>query len=105
MSNVEKTFEIIQLYDYYKNLLTKKQKQYFELYFFEDLTYQEISENLSISRTAVFDSVSKTLKFLFNLEEKLKLKIKAENMKKNIHKLKDKQISLETFCELIEGEL
>ena len=35
----------INLYDYYGELLTDKQKEYFEDYYFDNLTLAEISEN------------------------------------------------------------
>ena len=39
---------ISELYDYYQSLLTDKQKEYFEDYYFENLTIQEIAdENLN----------------------------------------------------------
>ena len=44
---------IISLYDYYGDLLTEKQQQYFEEYYFENLTMDEISENDSVSKNAV----------------------------------------------------
>ena len=44
---------IISLYDYYGKLLTLKQQRYFEDYYFENLTMDEISENDNISKNAV----------------------------------------------------
>ena len=36
---------ILSLYDYYGNLLTNKQQKYFEEYYFENFTMDEIALN------------------------------------------------------------
>ena len=41
---------IISLYDYYKNLLTDKQREYFEDYYFDNLTMEEISEMIQFPK-------------------------------------------------------
>ena len=64
---------IIMLYDYYGELFNEKQKQYFEDYYFQNLSLGEISSNLGISRNAVhkvLQGVEEKLKFY---EEKLEL--------------------------------
>ncbi len=45
------------LYDYYKDLFTDKQKTYFEDYYFNNLSLAEISENYGISRNAVHNQL------------------------------------------------
>jgi predicted DNA-binding protein YlxM (UPF0122 family) len=45
------------LYDYYKGLLTDKQRSYFEDYYFENLTMEEISENNQVSKNAVSKTI------------------------------------------------
>ena len=52
---------IISLYDYYKGLLTSKQQEYFEMYYFNDYSLGEIAAYLNISRNAVFDQIKKAL--------------------------------------------
>ena len=53
-----------ELFDYYGELLTEKQKEYFKFYYFDNLSLSEIAEENNISRNAV----SKTLK---EVKEKL----------------------------------
>ena len=48
---------ITALYDIYGELLTNKQQEYFEDYYFNNLTLAEISENLGITRTAVHKQI------------------------------------------------
>ncbi len=38
------------LYDYYKDLLTDLQKRYFEDYYFDNLTMEEIANNFSVTK-------------------------------------------------------
>lgn len=54
----------ILLYDFYGNLLNNKQQECFEAYYFDNLSLQEISENLGVSRNAIH-------KMLINVQNKL----------------------------------
>ena len=68
------------LYDIYKDLLTEKQKLYFEAYFFDDLSLAEIAQNYSVSRNAVFTSLKSIEEALEDYEEKLKIYKKREDI-------------------------
>jgi len=68
---IEKITHMNDLYDLYEPLLTTKQKEYFELYYQEDLSLSEIADNYGISRTAVFDNIKRTEKALAAYEDKL----------------------------------
>ncbi|AGR42373.1 YlxM family DNA-binding protein [Spiroplasma diminutum] len=103
--DIKKTANLAELYDHYKNLLTEKQTQYFELYFFEDLTLQEISEEFGVSRNAVYDSINKTSALLVDLEEKLKVKLRSSNIKESLDKWKNKKISTEDLIVEVEKNL
>ena len=48
---------LTSLYDYYKDLLTNKQREYFEEYYFENLLMDEIAENNGVSKNAVSKSL------------------------------------------------
>ena len=72
--------ELIELYDIYKNLLTDKQKNYFEDYFYMDLSLSEIASNNEVSRNAVFDQIKRVEKALYDYEEKLHLKEKFQKL-------------------------
>ena len=78
---MEKDRELIcGLYDLYSNLLTEKQKNYFEDYYFMDLSLAEIAENNNVSRNAVFDQIKRTVNTLIDLDEKVKLNEKIEKV-------------------------
>ncbi|WP_342275231.1 YlxM family DNA-binding protein [Spiroplasma endosymbiont of Cantharis lateralis] len=103
--DIQKTADLAQLYDYYKSLLTEKQCQYFELYFFEDLTLQEIAEEFKVSRNAIYDSINKTSLLLTDLENKLKLKLKNNKIKETLDNAKVKKISIEELIIELEKNL
>ncbi len=69
----EKVIQISMLYDFYGQLLTKKQREIMHFYYEDDFSLGEISENLKISRQAVYDTIKKSEKILQEYEEKLKL--------------------------------
>ena len=80
------------LFDYYGELLSTKQVQYFKSYYFDNLTLSEISENDNVSRNAVHKSLKETVDKLLYYESKLKLYEKSENIKKIITKIDDSNI-------------
>ena len=84
---LEEGIYLNSLYDYYSELLTEKQKLYFEEYYFNNLTLAEISENYEVSRNAVHKNIKETTLKLLEYEEKLKLYEKACNLRKIIEKL------------------
>lgn len=77
------------LYDYYKELLTKKQQEYFENYYFLNLSLSEISENMNVSRNAVHKQLKVIEDRLTFFEDKLRVYEKEENIKKIIEKTTD----------------
>ena len=79
---IEKREEIISLYDTYGILLTDKQKNYFESYYFDDLSITEIASNFEVSRNAVFDQLKRVSLILLEYEEKLKIVEKTSKIEK-----------------------
>ncbi|MCS4536963.1 MULTISPECIES: sigma factor-like helix-turn-helix DNA-binding protein [unclassified Mycoplasma] len=69
INNIEEREHYIGLYEKYQNLLTQTQKQAFRLYFYENLSYQEIADITATTRTAAYDSVKKALKKLTKIGE------------------------------------
>ena len=74
------------LYDYYGDLLTEKQKTYFEDYYFNNLTLQEISENNNVSRNNAHKIIKDSLDKLNYYEDKLKLIEKRKKIEKLLNK-------------------
>jgi UPF0122 protein ylxM len=75
---IEQVIKISQLYDFYSELLSEKQKQYLNDYYFNDFSLTEISENYDISKQAVSNNIKRTITELEQYEEKLNL-IKLNN--------------------------
>ena len=84
---LEKVNRMNELYDAYQELLTTKQKVYFELYYQDDLSLSEIAEQFEVSRNAVFDNIKRTEKLLEDYEDKLQLLDKREAREKIIDQI------------------
>lgn len=72
------------LYDYYCDLFTDKQKEYFEEYYFNDLSLSEIAENNNVSRNAVHGQIKIIEEKLEYYEQTLNLYTKACKIKEII---------------------
>ena len=83
---MEKNVEISMLCSFYGKLLTKKQREFIEDYYNNDLSLAEIAENNNITRQAVRDNIKKGEKKLFEYEEKLMFMKKTLNQEKKIEK-------------------
>ncbi len=79
---MDKKIYLTTLYDFYKDLLTEKQKMYFEDYYCNDLSLSEIAENESVSRNAVHGQLKIIEERLEELENILKLSEKREKILK-----------------------
>ena len=77
------------LYDYYSDLFTDKQKNYFEDYYFNDLSLSEIAENNNVSRNAVHSQIKIMESKLEYYEKILGLYEKANKIRDIITDLDD----------------
>lgn len=84
---LEKINRMNELYDAYLDLLTPKQKLYFELYYQDDLSLSEIAEQFQVSRNAVFDNIKRTQKLLEDYEMKLQLLEKREQREQLLQRI------------------
>jgi Uncharacterized protein conserved in bacteria len=104
---IEQIIKVSQLYDFYSELLSQKQKQYLNDYFFNDLSLTEISENYEISKQAVSNNIKRTIIELEQFEEKLNL-IKLNNERlfllNEIKKLTDNEEILDYIEQLSKLE-
>ena len=58
------------LFDFFGDLLTDKQREYYDLYHNEDLSLSEIAEKAGISRQGVYDIITRAEKTLAEMEQK-----------------------------------
>ena len=82
---MEERVYIISLYDYYGKLLTDKQQKYFEDYYFDNLTMEEIAENDNVSKNAVSKQLISIKEKLNYYEDILKLNSNREKIEELVN--------------------
>jgi len=108
------------LYDFYGQLLTEKQRDIMEMYYTDDLSLSEISEQIGISRQGVYDTLKRAETTLIEYETRLGLVDKFLQHKSilskitnmlneiltgdhdNISEVKNKIKSIKNFIEKLE---
>jgi len=83
---------LVILYDFYGELLNDKHREYFEDYYFNNLSLGEISENTGISRNAIHKGLKSAEEKLNFYEEKLNLYKKKKLLDEYISEIDDIQI-------------
>lgn len=71
-----------ELYDLYGGLLTEKQREYFEDYYFNNMSFSEMAEAYDVSRNAIFKQVHIVTDKLNEYESILHLKEKRDKLDK-----------------------
>ncbi|MCL2126161.1 MAG: YlxM family DNA-binding protein [Oscillospiraceae bacterium] len=64
------TLHMTMLFDFFGDLLTDKQREYYDMYHNDDLSLSEIAEAVGISKQGVYDIVKRAEKALSELEHK-----------------------------------
>ena len=93
-----------EYYDIYRPLLTEKQCEIMEMYYFSDLSLSEISEETGNSRQAAFNSLKKSEERLEELEKALGLFKKRVEIKEILDKIRARvgENNAEAALELID---
>ena len=63
-------YRMSMLYDFYGELLTPRQREFFDLYYNEDLSLAEIAENNGITRQGVRDVIVRAENTMQEIEDK-----------------------------------
>lgn len=92
---------IENLYETYKGLLTEREQDYFENYYFEDYNLQEIADNNEVSKSYVGKFINGIEEKLNKYEETLKLFEKTSKIR-NIIKYMDDVETRMKLEEIIE---
>ena len=66
-------YRMAMLFDFYGDLLTDRQKEFYDLYYNEDLSLAEIAENYGISRQGVRDVIVRAEAAMTEIEDKTHL--------------------------------
>lgn len=98
---------ICRLIDIYGEALSARQKDVVDLYYNEDLSLAEISENCGITRQGVRDAIKHGVETLYSLEKALGFGKKLEQINKLASKIQASSEIDEArrLAELIIGEL
>lgn len=92
---MEKLFYYNDLYDLYGELLTVKQREYFEDYYFNNLSFSEMAKSFDVSRNAIFKQIHIVTDRLEEYEKILHLLEKKKKLEEIINNLDDNTIKKE----------
>ena len=87
-------YRMALLYDFYGDMLTDRQKEFYDLYYSEDLSLAEIAENYGITRQGVRDVIVRAEAVLTELEDKT-------GIIRRFHKMQEQFAQMETAVNAI----
>ncbi|WP_297716551.1 YlxM family DNA-binding protein [Intestinimonas sp.] len=82
-------YRMAMLYDFYGDLLTDRQKEFYDLYYNEDLSLAEIAENYGITRQGVRDVIVRAEAYLTEIEDKTGLIRRFHTMQGQLRQVAD----------------
>ena len=82
-------YRMAMLFDFYGDLLTDRQKEFYDLYYNEDLSLAEIAENYGITRQGVRDVIVRAEAILTDLEDKTGLIRRFHTMKQQLQQVRE----------------
>ena len=82
-------YRMAMLYDFYGDLLTDRQKEFYDLYYNEDLSLAEIAENYGITRQGVRDVIVRAETYLTEIEDKTGLIRRFHTMQGQLREVAD----------------
>lgn len=91
------TYRMTMLFDFYGEILTDRQKEFFDLYYNEDLSLAEIAENYGISRQGVRDVIVRAEAAMTELEDKTGLIRRFVQMQKKVQGIEDAAKEIRTI--------
>ena len=90
------TYRMTMLFDFYGEVLTPRQKEFFDLYYNEDLSLAEIAENYDISRQGVRDVIVRAEAIMTDLEDKTGLMKRFMLMQQQVQAILDAAEKIQT---------
>ena len=90
------TYRMTMLFDFYGEVLTPRQKEFFDLYYNEDLSLAEIAENYGISRQGVRDVIVRAEAIMTDLEDKTGLMKRFLQMQQQVQAILDAAEKIQT---------
>ena len=99
-------YRMTMLFDFYGDVLTDRQKEFYDLYYNEDLSLGEIAENYGITRQGVRDVIVRAEAVLTGLEDKTGLIKRFHTVRAQLEQLlKDADRMVELTARLDSSEL
>jgi predicted DNA-binding protein YlxM (UPF0122 family) len=93
----ESTFQMTMLYDFYGDLLTDRQKEFYDLYYNEDFSLAEIAENAGITRQGVRDVLVRSEATLREMEEKTGIVARFLQVRRGLESIEESITKIETL--------
>ena len=90
------TYRMTMLFDFYGEVLTPRQKEFFDLYYNEDLSLAEIAENYGISRQGVRDVIVRAEAIMTDLEDKTGLMTRLLQLQQQVQAILDAAEKIQT---------
>ena len=91
------TYRMTMLFDFYGEILTERQKEFFDLYYNEDLSLAEIAENYDISRQGVRDVIVRAEGVMQEIEDKTGLLKRFMQMQSRLDAILEAAQSIKTM--------
>ena len=83
------TYPMTMLYDFYGELLTERQKEFFDLYYNEDYSLAEIAEIAGISRQGVRDVIVRAQSQMQEIEDKTGIVQRFEQRREHLDRIEE----------------
>lgn len=87
-------YRMAMLFDFYGDLLTERQKEFYDLYYNEDLSLAEIAENYGISRQGVRDVIVRAEAAMTEIEDKT-------HLIRRFHRMQEELSAIERAADLL----
>ncbi len=88
------TYRMTLLFDFYGDVLTDRQKEFYDLYYNEDLSLAEIAENYNLTRQGVRDVIVRAEAVMTELEDKTGIIKRFKAMQAHVQAICDQADSL-----------
>ena len=91
------TYRMTMLFDFYGELLTERQKEFFDLYYNEDFSLAEIAENAGISRQGVRDVIVRAEATMQEIEDKTGIIKRFEAQRPHLNVINAAAVEIKTI--------
>ena len=88
-------YRMTMLFDFYGDLLTDRQKEFYDLYYNDDLSLAEIAENYDITRQGVRDIIVRAERTLQDVEDKTGLIRRFHQIRGSAGRLRELTVAID----------